>query len=94
MNSNYYRIPGQTLVKDSFVQLLDTQNLIHLHSLNPTVPIIEHATSINVKDSNPIILGESLYCLRGYLPSNWASSMNMITGQWISIPNPPYLPQI
>jgi len=60
MNSNYYRIPGQTLVKDSFIQLLDTPNLIHLHSLNPTVPIIEHAMPINVKDSHPIILGESL----------------------------------
>ena len=94
MNSNYYRIPGQTIVKDSFIQLLDTPNLIHLHSLNPTVPIIEHAMPINVKDSHPIILGESLYYLGGCLPSNWASSMNIITGQWISIPNPPYPPQI
>ena len=94
MNSNYYRILGQTLVKDSFIQLLDALNLIHLRSLNPTVPIIEHAMLINVKESHPIILSESLYCLGGCLPSNWASSMNIVTSQWISIPNPPYLPQI
>ena len=94
MNSNYCRIPSQTLVKDFFIQLLNTSNLIHLHSLNPIVPIIEHAMSINVKGSHPIILGESLYCLGGCSPSNWASSMNIITGQWISIPNPPYFPQI
>ena len=92
MNSNFYRIPSQTLVKGSLIQLLSPPNKVYLHSLNPSVSTIEHAMRINVKDSHPIILGESLYCLGGCYSSNWACSMNIISGEWRELPNPPYLP--